>query len=159
LAHAQRLGASIAVSVDADGQHPASEALKLALHPAPSSALVLGVRDLLVAGAPTANRFSNAFSNLFLSMVLLRKLRDTQCGLRRYPVHESLALGTRSSGFGIEAEIVMRAARAGLRIEQVPVDVLYPPEDERRSHFKSVRDPTRIVFRVLHTLATARRPR
>ena len=41
------LGAEAVVSVDADGQHPASEALLLAEHEAPREALVLGVRDLL----------------------------------------------------------------------------------------------------------------
>ena len=40
-------GACAAVSVDADGQHPPEEALKIALDPAPPDALVLAVRDLL----------------------------------------------------------------------------------------------------------------
>ena len=155
LFRARSLGARVAITVDADGQHPAAEAMRLLTNPAPEDALVLGVRDLVQDGAPRANRFSNAFSNVFLSLFSRRRLSDTQCGLRRYPVSQTLALDPRESGYGFEAEVILRAARAGWRIEQVPVRVIYPPESERVSHFHVVRDPARIVFRVLHTFATA----
>lgn len=153
---ARSLGAKVAVTVDADGQHPAAEAMRLLINPAPPHALVLGVRDLARDGAPRANRFSNGFSNVFLSLFSGRRLSDTQCGLRRYPVEQTLALEARETGYGFEAEVILRAARAGWPIEQVPVRVVYPPQHERVSHFHVVRDPARIVFRVLHTFATAR---
>jgi glycosyltransferase involved in cell wall biosynthesis len=153
---ALELGIDACVTVDADGQHPAEEALCLARHAAPANVLVLGVRDLAAAGAPRKNRFSNAFSNRFLSWFSGRALGDTQCGLRRYPVRETLELGARSTGYAFEAEVILRAARAGWAIEQVPIRVIYPPESERITHFDSVKDPARIVMRVLHTVATAR---
>jgi len=153
------LGADAAVCVDADGQHPPEEAVRLARHEAPRSALVLGVRDLASAGAPKKNQFSNGFSNRFLSFALGRTLSDTQCGLRRYPLPETLALGGRASGYGFEAEVILRAVRLGWQIVEVPVRVIYPPEHERVTHFHSVRDPARIVYRVLYTLATAPRQR
>jgi glycosyltransferase involved in cell wall biosynthesis len=152
---ARRLGARLAVTLDADGQHPPAEAARLALHPAPEQTLLLGVRNLERAGAPSANRFSNRFSNAFLSLFTGLSLGDTQCGLRRYPVHETLELGARSRGYGFEAEVILRAARAGWPIQDVEVDVIYPPEHERLSHFHVVRDPARIVLRVLFTFATA----
>jgi glycosyltransferase involved in cell wall biosynthesis len=156
LAHAASLGATMAVTVDADGQHLPEEAARLAGHEAPVDALVLGVRDLVLAGAPKQNRFSNGISNFFLSRFTRRTLNDTQCGLRRYPVKETLALGARDDGYAFEAECVLRAARAGWRIVEVPVNVYYPPEHERVSHFHVVRDPARIVYRVVATLATTR---
>lgn len=157
LLEALELGAEMAVSVDADGQHPPEEALGLALDPAPPEALVLGVRNLERDGAPRANRISNGISNFFLSLFSRRPLADTQCGLRRYPVRASLALDARADGYAYEAEIVLRAARAGWKIAQVPVRVLYP--EERISHFHVVRDPARIVARVVATLVSAPGPR
>lgn len=154
-----RLGMDAAVCVDADGQHPPDEAVRLARHPAPREALVLGVRDLPAAGAPKANIFSNRFSNRFLSFALRRTLADTQCGLRRYPLPETLDLGGRAEGYGYEAELILRASRLGWAIAEEPVRVIYPPEDERVTHFHSVKDPARIVYRVLFTLATAPRRR
>ncbi len=155
----QQAGADVAVCVDADGQHPPDEAVRLARHPAPRSALVLGVRDLIAAGAPRANVFSNRFSNRFLSFALGRTLSDTQCGLRRYPLPETLELGGRAEGYGYEAELILRAVRLGWDVVEEPVRVIYPPESERVSHFHSVKDPARIVYRVLHTLASAPRRR
>lgn len=152
---ARELNAAVAVTLDADGQHPASEALRVLCHPAPSNALVLGVRDLVGAGAPRPNQLSNAFSNAWLSAFAGRRLLDTQCGLRRYPVRETLAIGARSAGFGFEAELVLRAARAGWPIEHLPVRVIYPPAGERTTHFRPWRDPFRIVLRVIYTAATA----
>lgn len=155
LSRAEALNAAVAVTLDADGQHPASEALRVLCHPAPPTALVLGVRDLVGAGAPRANQFSNAFSNAWLSAFSGRKLLDTQCGLRRYPVRETLALGARASGFGFEAEVLLRAARARWPIEHLPVRVIYPPAGMRTTHFHPWRDPFRIVLRVIYTAATA----
>jgi glycosyltransferase involved in cell wall biosynthesis len=148
---AQDSGVGAVVTVDADGQHPADEAARLALDAAPREALVLGVRDLLRDGAPLANRFANGFSNVFLSWFGGVPLHDSQCGLRRYPVPETLALGARSDGYAFEAETLLRAARLGWRIVEVPVRVVYPPRSERVSHFHAVRDPARIVARVLET--------
>jgi glycosyltransferase involved in cell wall biosynthesis len=150
---AHRLGAAAAVTVDADGQHPIEEAVRLALSPEPRRALVLGVRDLVRDGAPRANRFSNGFSNVFMSWFSGRKLHDTQCGLRRYPLPESLGLGARDDGYAFESEFVLRAAHAGWIIAEVPVRVHYPPESERTTHFHSARDPAKIVCRLLATMA------
>ncbi len=145
-------GADAAVSVNADGQHPVEEALRVARHPASRETLVLGVRNLARDGAPRANRFSNAFSNRFLSWFGGRKLADTQCGLRRYPLPEALGLGARAKGYAFESELLLRAARRGRPIAELPVRVVYPPVGERVSHFHPVRDPARIIYRVLQTV-------
>src|SRR6185369_866877 len=121
--------------------------------------LEAGATAAVCDGAPAANVFSNRFSNRFLSFALGRKLSDTQCGLRRYPLPETLALGGRAQGYGYEAELILRASLLAWDIVEVPVRVIYPPESERVTHFHSVRDPARIVYRVLFTLASAPRRR
>ncbi len=155
LREAARRGHAVAVTVDADGQHPPSSARTL-LDADAAGALVLGVRDLLRDGAPRSNRFGNQVSNFFLSRFAGRPLADTQCGLRRYPVGATLALGCRARGFAFEAEVVLRAIAAGLPVVEVPVAVVYPPPDERRTHFHSVRDPARIVGTVVRTVVDIR---
>ena len=159
LARALELGADAVVTVDADGQHPAAEAARLARHPASADALVLAVRDLARDGAPRLNRFSNGISNFFLSWFAGQRLLDTQCGLRRYPARRTLALPTRDDGFAYEAEVVLRAAWADLELVQVPARVVYPPPERRTTHFRTARDPAKIIYRVLHTVATTRRSR
>lgn len=146
-----------ATSVDADGQHRPEDAFRLAHHAAPSYSLVLGVRDLKRDGAALPSRFSNAFSNLWVSCFSGQRLGDTQCGLRRYPVAETLALGARARRFDFESEVIVRAARRRMPIVEIPVSAIYPPGDERVSHFHVVADPARIVLRLVQTAATVRR--
>ncbi len=153
MAAAASAGFDVAVTVDADGQHPPREAARLIDADPDPRALLLGIRDLPRDGAPRANQISNRISNFFLSLFSRRPLADTQCGLRRYPLPLALELGGRDDGYAFEAEIILRAIAAGVRLVEVPVRVVYPPEAERVTHFDSVRDPARIVVRVVKTLA------
>jgi glycosyltransferase involved in cell wall biosynthesis len=152
LGTARALGFDVAVSVDADGQHPGDSARDVLYASDDPGTLVLGVRNLERDGAPGPNRFSNGISNFFLSQFTGVSLADTQCGLRRYPVGPSLALGTRAEGYAFEAEVILRAVAAKVPIVQVPIPVFYPPEELRVSHFDRVRDPARIVAVVVRTL-------
>lgn len=153
---AREAGFDTCVTVDADGQHPPAAVLRVLHADADRDALVLGVRDLQGAGAPRANQVSNAISNFFLSWFAGRPLADTQCGLRRYPIATTLALRARADGYAWEAEVLLRAARAGVPVLELPVDVHYPPEHERVTHFDSVKDPARIVAAVVRAMLEPR---
>ena len=52
--------------------------------------------------------------------------------------------------------MLIRAVRAGLDVVSVPVRVYNPPIGERVSHFRGVRDTTRIVFTVIRLLLRRR---
>jgi|HubBroStandDraft_5_1064220.scaffolds.fasta_scaffold320739_1 glycosyltransferase involved in cell wall biosynthesis len=149
-------GFDVAVSVDADGQHPAASARVVLDASDDPRALVLGVRDLARDGAPRSNRFGNAVSNFFLSRFASRSMRDTQCGLRRYPIAATLALGARADGFAFEGEIILRALAAGLPLVEVPIGVLYPVASRQPSHFRRVADPVRIIGTVVRTVLDLR---
>jgi glycosyltransferase involved in cell wall biosynthesis len=154
LREAARNGFDVAVTADADGQHPGSSVrsvLECSEGATDRRAIVLGVRDLAQDHAPRLNRFGNGVSNVFVSLFAGMRLRDTQCGLRGYPVAETLALGTRAQGYAFEAEVILRAAATGFAIVEVPVKVLYPDEPLRRTHFRTARDPARIVATVVRT--------
>lgn len=153
LLRAERDGHSVALTVDADGQHPPASAAAVLAATVDPRALVLGVRDLVADGAPRGNRFGNSVSNFFLSLFSGKRLYDTQCGLRRYPVRQTLGLGVRTSGFAFEAEVVLRAIAAGLPVVETPIRVVYPPASQRRSHYRRTVDSTRIVAAVVSTTA------
>lgn len=150
LATALARGHEVALTVDADGQHPAEEGRRVLLAAADPAAFVLGARELATAGAPRKNRVSNEISNFFISRFAGRPLRDTQCGLRRYPIRATLELAPRGEGYDFEAEVLLRAIWAGVEIVEQPVRVLYP--EDRVTHFHVVRDPWRIVRTVVVAL-------
>src|SRR5260370_12641045 len=97
---ARDAGCDVAVTVDADGQHPAKEAARVLFGSDDAGALVLGSRDLSTSGAPRANLVGNHVANFFVSVFTLRGFRDTQCGLRRYPIERALAVRTKDQRFG-----------------------------------------------------------
>jgi len=67
-------------------------------------------------------------------------------------VSATLSLPTVGDRFDFETEILLRAARRGLRVIGVPVEVHYPPVAERVSHYRAGRDTYRIVRTVLRVL-------
>ena len=140
----------VALSIDADGQHPADAAREVLEADPDPQALVLGVRALSQAGAPKKNQVSNEISNFFISRFAGRPLRDTQCGLRRYPIAKTIALAARGRGYDFEAEILLRAIWARVPIVEKEIRVLYPVD--RVTHFHVVRDPWRIVRTVVVAL-------
>ncbi|MCL2723959.1 MAG: glycosyltransferase family 2 protein [Polyangiaceae bacterium] len=140
----------VALTVDADGQHPGGEARRVLLASTHPGSLVLGIRDLDRAGAPKQNQMSNGISNFFLSRFAGVRLLDTQCGLRRYPIQRTLALGARGDGFDFEGEVLLRAAWDGVPIVEESILVLYP--EDRVTHFRVPRDPWRIIRTVVAAL-------
>jgi hypothetical protein len=140
------------VTADADGQHPGASAGAVLGWPAEPQTLVLGVRNLVGDGAPKSNRFGNRVSNFFLSTFSGRALRDTQCGLRRYPIRETLELGARADGFAFEGEVLLRALAAKWPVVEVGISVVYPPPGQETTHFRLWLDPALIVATVTRTV-------
>jgi isopenicillin-N N-acyltransferase-like protein len=147
---AKDAGCDVAVTVDADDQHPPAEAKRLLDAAVPADAIVLGTRDLRRAGAPLGSRVGNSASNFFVSLFTGRRFRDTQCGLRRYPVGATLSIRTRDQRFGFEAEVIFAARRAKITLVEVPVSVIY--RRSRTTHYRAVWDTIRIIYRIVVTL-------
>ena len=155
LAEAHRRGFRHAISMDADGQHLASDlpGLANALIEEPGS-LVLGVRNLVAAGAPPSSEFGRRCSNWWIWFETGLRLPDTQSGFRGYPVPEVIELGARHRRYAFENDVILRAAWAGIPIRSRPITVVYPAN--RATHFRLVIDNVRIV--ALNTLAVLRHP-
>jgi len=143
-------GATHALSMDGDGQHLAREVptLLAAAHAHPT-ALIVGARRIGTQDVKAVKLFGNRFANRWVEIAAGIALPDSQSGLRVYPLAATLGLGASAERFAFETEVVIRAARAGISIESVPVDVYYPPPDERISHYAPWRDTLRIIGVVL----------
>lgn len=146
---AQR-GFARVLTMDGDGQHLSAEipALCEASAAAPE-ALIIGARQIAPHATTAAKRFGNRFADRWVAIACGLTLPDTQSGFRVYPLRRTLALGVRAGHFAFETEVLIRAARAGIAIQSVPVRVYYPPVEERVSHFEPFRDTVRIIFTVL----------
>lgn len=148
--HAVERGFSHAVTIDADGQHYASDLPKLlARMEARPHAIVVGNRPPDAPNVPRSSRVGRTISDFMLWASSADELRgerpDSQCGYRIYPLAHVMALRLSGRRYDFEQEILVRAAWHWVPIVAEPIGVHYPPADERVSHFHKWRDNGRIV--------------
>ena len=94
---------------------------------------------------PSRNTFANRFSNFWYRLETGTRLADTQCGFRMYPLGwTDFSRWYYTSLYEFELEVIVFAAWSGISVTNVPVRIYYPPEEKRVSHFRPLRDFTRI---------------
>ena len=138
-------GFRYAITIDSDGQHYADDipVFLSAIEEYPDS-LLIGERNLASDNMPGKNTFANRFSNFWFRLETGIKLGDTQSGYRLYPLRKLEGMRFFTSKYEFELEVIVQAAWKGVRVANIPVKVYYPPEGERVSHFRPLRDFTRI---------------
>ena len=139
-------GFTYAITLDADGQHyPEDIPLLLQANIAHPDAIIIGERkDLDSKERSGGSKFANAFSNFWFCVQTGRRLRDTQTGYRLYPLHKLYGLSLLTSRYEAELELLVFSAWHGVKLVQQPINVYYPPKEQRVSHFRPAYDFTRI---------------
>ncbi|KGO91296.1 DUF2062 domain-containing protein [Flavobacterium subsaxonicum] len=146
---AREAGFEYAITIDSDGQHfPDDIPMFLSEIEQNGDALLIGSRNMMQLGVPKKSSFGNKFSNFWFWFETGIKLEDTQSGYRLYPLHK-IAKKYATNKFEFEIEVIVKAAWKGVPVKNVPVKVLYDP-DERVSHFRPFTDFSRIS--VLNTM-------
>ena len=152
-------GCTHAVTIDADGQHdPAYIAALLDAAAASPTALVLGERADRIPGCPRRSLWGRRASNLLVRVESGLNVRDSQCGLRVYPLDETRRIGGRAGRYGYETAVLTRFAWAGLPVVRVPVGCVYDVPGGRVSHFRPLRDSLAAVVMHLGLLHRALLP-
>ena len=148
---ALELGFAYAITLDGDGQHyPEDIPTMLRANQEHPGALILGSRMLDGADRSKGSSFANKFSNFWLWVQTGKRLDDTQTGYRLYPLKKLHGLSLLTSRYEAELELLVFASWHGVELVPVPVNVYYPPKEERVSHFRPGMDFARIS--VLNTV-------
>ena len=142
---ALEMGFTHAVTMDADGQHMATDIAMLVQvaekHP---DALIVGARKFDNPNMPQGNIFANNFSNFWFMVQTSRKLPDTQTGFRVYPLIKVGKMRLFTNRYEAELEMLVRSAWRNIPIVSQSINVYYPPINERLSHFRAGKDFFRI---------------
>ena len=142
---ALKRGFRYAITLDSDGQHYASDipafVEAITRHP---DALIIGSRGLKHDNMPQKNTFANKFSNFWFTVQTAKKLPDTQTGFRLYPLQKMGKMHIITSRYEAELELLVRSAWRNINIIPIPINVYYPPQEERVSFFRPGKDFTRI---------------
>ncbi len=148
---AKSRGFERAITIDADGQHFPEDipvfATEAKAHP---DAMLVGSRNLRMENMPGGNTFANKFSNFWFRLQTGVNLPDTQSGFRLYQLNRIGKLHLLTSRYEAELELLVSLCWKGVRMQPVGINVYYPPEGERVTHFRPFWDFFRIS--VLNTV-------
>ena len=138
-------GYEYAVTIDTDGQHyPEDSSIFLQkLIDVPGSFLI-GARNLNQTNVPGKSTFGNRFSNFWFRLETGIRLPDTQSGFRLYPIAGMHGMRFFTNKYEFEIESMVRCAWKGIPILPVPIQVFYPKQEERVTHFRPLKDFFRI---------------
>ncbi|MCK5416897.1 MAG: DUF2062 domain-containing protein, partial [Desulfobacterales bacterium] len=151
----RQLGMTHIATIDADGQHDPVEIRSFIpkVHSEPFSVIV-GKRNFKTRNVPGLTKFGRHFSNFWFRLQTGQALGDTQSGFRVYPLVVLENLRLRQKRFAFEVEILVKAAWAGVKLQEVDINVFYPTADKRISHFRVFGDNLQISL--LNTKLTMR---
>lgn len=155
-------GVAAVVTMDGDGQHLADDIPRLldAGNHYPGH-IVIGARLRQRAQQPRYRRLANGLADWGIAWGTGYQIADTQSGQRLYPAEVAALQDVPGENFVFEAQVLISAARTlGTRCVSVPIASRYGAtagqradsgggEQFRRSHFRPLRDFTRITSHVI----------
>ena len=138
-------GGRFMITIDADGQHnPADIEKFIPLLNDNDPAIIIGSRNFDTENVPGKSRFGREFANFWLRIETGIYIDDCQSGFRAYPVRYLNRMKLRGAHYDFEADVLAKAAWAGLTLKTVEIGVVYPEPGKRVSSFRPFIDNLRI---------------
>jgi glycosyltransferase involved in cell wall biosynthesis len=136
------------ITLDADGQHLASEIPKfLRQRQTGGEDLIIGGRAHLFGQMLPRRRNANRFSAWCIAKCSGVPITDSQSGFRFYSGRLIDGIQLRTDGFDMESEVIVRAGRGGFRIVTIPIELGFV-DGLSTSHYKPLKDTLRIAWTV-----------
>lgn len=140
-------GFSHVLLMDGDLQHRPADVPRLVAAAAAGDAdVIVGARSFDRAQMPASRYWSNVIGSWALGGLVGVPIRDTQSGFRLIRLSALEPLTLTSTGYEIETEMLIRLARRGSTVREVPVALAY---DGAPSKLRPIRDTTRTCFLAL----------
>jgi glycosyltransferase involved in cell wall biosynthesis len=112
------------LTLDADGQHDPSDIPRfLKAAEEEGAGIVIGSRLLHMKGMRRIRRLFNRLSTRCICGLCGQEIEDTQSGYRLMRADLLRSVPTRGSRYDLEAELLVKAARAGFSIISIPISV------------------------------------
>ena len=126
LSYANQNGYSIAVTMDADGQHLAADVIRgIQTIQSGTSDLLIGSRLIDSKGMSKLKVLGNWGLSTITYLLFGVRTTDSQSGLRVYSRKALESLRWKTSGFEFCSEMIWRATQLGLTIDEYPIQVIY----------------------------------
>lgn len=137
------------VTVDGDGQHRPEDAMACARKMLEEERVILGCRDFSRPEVPPRSRMGNRITRAVFRVFCGMTLSDTQTGLRAIPRRYLPALAAVSGDrYEYETNMLLALKDLGIPWGEEKIRTIYL-EENRGSHFRTVRDSWRIYRLIL----------
>jgi len=138
------------LTMDGDGQHsPAyiSEFLEFAKEK--NAKVIIGNRMKSSSKMPMVRFLTNKIMSLVISFLCKQRIPDSQCGFRLIKKEVLNKINLFTKNFEIESEILIRAAKAGFKIESLPIKSVYKGQT---SSINPILDTLRFIRFILRVI-------
>ena len=139
---------SIVVTLDSDGQHRVSDAMKICDVCEEVGGIVLGSR-YFGKGTPRKSRFGNFMARMTFLISTHHKIYDTQTGLRAfdYSLLDRL-IGIKGDRYEYEMNVLLDAVRNDIPLKEETIETIYI-NDNVGTHYNPFKDTFRIFKEVI----------
>ncbi len=137
------LGASFSIVIDGDMQHDC-EYIQKFIEESIDVDLVLGYRELSKP-MPFYRILSNRITTAIISFISKVKIKDSQCGFRRYKNSFLKKYAFKEKGFQFESEVLLKLNRE-TRLSQIPIKTIY---NDSKSHMNIIYDTLKFIKLIL----------
>ena len=142
------------VTADADGQHTLNDIFRVGRTCTDTGTSVLGVREF-VGHVPARSRIGNTATSALFWLATGWKLKDTQTGLRAFPVALLPALlEVQGDRYEYELRVLLHLAKFRQPVTQISIETIYEAGNPM-SHFRPLQDSARIWAPLLKFAASS----
>ena len=142
------------VTADADGQHTLNDIFRVGRTCTDTGKSVLGVREF-VGHVPARSRIGNTATSALFWLATGWKLKDTQTGLRAFPVALlPELLEVQGDRYEYELRVLLHLAKFRHPVTQIPIETIYEAGNPT-SHFRPLQDSARIWAPLLKFAASS----
>lgn len=134
--YALEKGCDVVITIDGDGQHDLKEIDKfIEEHKKSNADIVLGNRMHDPKKMPFLRRYTNIFMSSVISLILGRRIEDSQCGYRLLSRAAIEKMSLTTTKYEIESEVLIEAKRHNLKISSVDIDSIYRGQSSQINPF------------------------
>ncbi|WP_178705906.1 bifunctional glycosyltransferase family 2/GtrA family protein [uncultured Actinomyces sp.] len=142
------------VTADADGQHTLTDIFRVGRTCTDTGTSVLGVREF-VGHVPARSRIGNTATSALFWLATGWKLKDTQTGLRAFPLALLPALlEVQGDRYEYELRVLLHLAKFRQPVTQISIETIYEAGNPT-SHFRPLQDSARIWAPLLKFAASS----
>ena len=120
------------ITLDGDGQHNPEEVSKFIKRiEAKGEDIIVGVRRRSLRNMPIIRYLTNLATSCVVSFLAHCTIKDTQSGYRAISTKVLRNISLTTCNFQTESEILIKAARLGYKIGEVPISTIYQEENSK----------------------------